>query len=428
MEITICDGKKELAVFDALKVRAGEVDTKVTAQVQAIIADVKARGDAALRDYALRFDKFGGDCFEVPREEIEAAYANCDEKLKSALHRATDNIKRFHERQKQQSWLTTEADGVILGQRVRGLRRVGVYVPYGTAPLPSSVLMNVIPAKIAEVKEIIMVTPPWQGKADQTILAAAHIAGVDRVFLLGSAWAMAALAFGTETVPQVDKIVGPANIYGAMAKKLLYGTVDIDMIAGPSEILVVADKTANPAWLAADLLSQAEHDVLAGVVLLSTSQNIAERTVAELERQLESLPRKEIATEALRNNAAILVCESMERAIALANAYAPEHLELCVENPLERLGEIENAGSVFLGHYTPESVGDYYAGPNHVLPTGGTPRFFSPLSVDDVAKKVQFVHYTRPALAAALGDIATIAEAEFLRAHANAARIRFEVE
>ena len=426
IDITICDGKKEIAVFDALKARGGEVDARVTERVLEIIADVKARGDEAVRAYTLKFDKVDLERFEVPREEIGRAAAECDPVLMKALLAARDNIWAFHERQKRQSWYTNGLDGVMLGQQIRGLHSVGVYVPGGTAPLISSVMMNVLPAKIAGVKEIIMVTPPWEGKANPAILAAAHVAGVDRVFLAGSAWACAALAYGTETIPKVDKIVGPGNIYVATAKKLLYGTVDIDMIAGPSEILVIADETANPVWLAADLLSQAEHDVLAGVVLLSTSQNIAERTVAELERQLAVLPRKDIATEALQNNAAVLVCESMTQAVELANAYAPEHLELCVANPLEMLGEIENAGSVFLGHYTPESVGDYYAGPNHVLPTGGTPRFFSPLSVDDFVKKQQFMFYTRPALERDLDDIVTIAEAELLRAHANAARVRFE--
>jgi len=424
--ITICDGKRELEIFAALEARGGEVDARVTAQVQAILADVKARGDAAVREYTLKFDKAALESFEVPREEIDEAFLQCDTGLILALRNAADNIWNFHTRQLRQSWHTNEANGVMLGQQIRGLHRVGVYVPGGTAPLISSVLMNVIPAKIAGVKEIIMVTPPWEGKANPAILAAAHIAGVDRVFLVGSAWACAALAYGTETIPKVDKIVGPGRIHVAIAKKLLYGTVDIDMIAGPSEILVIADETANPAWLAADLLSQAEHDVLAGVIMLSTSHNIAERTVAELERQLAELPRKDIAAEALRNNTAILVCESMEQAIELANAYAPEHLELCVANPLERLGEIENAGSVFLGHYTPESVGDYYAGPNHVLPTGGTPRFFSPLSVDDFVKKQQFIYYTKAALERDKDDIVTIAEAELLRAHANAARVRFE--
>ena len=428
MEITICDGKSELAVFEALKARGGEVDARVTVSVQAMIADVKARGDEAVREYTLKFDKADLADYEVPRAEIEQAFERCDETLMSALAAAENNIRDFHMRQVRQSWHTHGALGVMMGQQIRGLHRVAVYVPGGTAPLVSSVLMNVIPAKIAGVKEIVMLTPPWKGKANPAILAAAHIAGVDRIFLAGSAWAMAAAAFGTATVPKVDKIVGPANIYGATAKKLLYGTVDIDMIAGPSEILVIADETANPAWLAADLLSQAEHDVLAGAVLLSTSQNTAEATRKELERQLAALPRKDIAAQALRDNAAILVCESMEQAIALANAYAPEHLELCVNNPMELLGEIENAGSVFLGHYTPEPVGDYFAGPNHVLPTGGTPRFFSPLSVDDFVKKMQFVHYTKPALARDLAGIVTLAEAEFLEAHANAAKIRFAEE
>ena len=426
MLITICDGKKEIAVFDALKARGGEVDARVTERVLEIIADVKSRGDEAVRAYTLKFDKVDLERFEVPREEIGRAAQACDPVLMKALLAARDNIWAFHERQKRQSWYTNGPDGVMLGQQIRGLHSVGVYVPGGTAPLISSVMMNVLPAKIAGVKEIIMVTPPWEGKANPAILAAAHVAGVDRVFLAGSAWACAALAYGTETIPKVDKIVGPGNIYVATAKKLLYGTVDIDMIAGPSEILVIADETANPVWLAADLLSQAEHDTMAGIIFLSTSHNMAERTAIELERQLAVLPRRDIATEALQNNAAILVCESMEQAVELANAYAPEHLELCVANPLEMLGEIENAGSVFLGHYTPESVGDYYAGPNHVLPTGGTPRFFSPLSVDDFVKKQQFMFYTRPALERDLDDIVTIAEAELLDAHARAAKVRFE--
>jgi len=412
-------------VFERLKTRTGEVDARVTAVVLEVIDDVRLRGDAALRDYSIKFDKTNLQRFEIPREEIEAAYEACDDNLRQALHRAHDHIWAFHEKQKQQSFFTNEAHGAMLGQKVRGLHRVGVYVPGGTAPLPSSVLMNVVPAKIAGVREIIMATPPWEGKPNPTTLVAAYIAGVDRVLLMGGAQAIAAMAYGTETVPQVDKIVGPGNIYVATAKKLLFGQVDIDMIAGPSEILIVADESANPAWLATDLLSQAEHDVLAGVVLLSTSHNIAKRTIEELKLQLEQLPRKDIAIQALESNGAILVCETLQQALAYANRYAPEHLELCVNNPLELLGEIDNAGSVFLGHYTPESVGDYYAGPNHVLPTGGTPRFFSPLSVDDFVKKVQFVYYTKEALQEARDDIVAIAEAEFLQAHANAANIRF---
>jgi histidinol dehydrogenase len=272
-----------------------------------------------------------------------------------------------------------------------------------------------------------MATPEQKGGgAEKNILAAAFVAGVDRVFLMGGTYVMGALAYGTETIPKVDKIVGPANIFGATAKKLLYGIVDIDMIAGPSEILIVADETANPAWLAADMLSQAEHDTLASAILLSTSHNISAECTKELETQLEKLPRSDIAREALRNFGAIFVCESVDQALQYANEFAPEHLELCVQNPMEYLGAIENTGSVFLGHYTPESVGDYYAGPNHVLPTGGTPRFFSPLSVDDFVKKLQFIHYTRPSLEEALDAVVTIAEAEGLTAHANAARVRFE--
>lgn len=424
LPVTVCDGVKERAVFDTLKARGGEVDAKTTAIVQALIADVRARGDEAVREYTLRFDKADLAQFEVPRAEIEQAYAQCDETLKGALARAKDHIWEFHERQKQQSFFTADANGTMLGQRVRGLQRVGVYVPGGTAPLLSSVLMNVIPAKIAGVQEIIMAVPPWQGKAHPDILAAAYAAGVDRVFLVGGAQAVAALACGTESIPQVDKIVGPGNIFVATAKKLLYGTVDIDMIAGPSEILIVADETANPAWLAADLLSQAEHDTLASAILLSTSHNIAEQTVIELEKQLAALPRKDIAEASLRDFGAIFACESVAQAIEYANEFAPEHLELCTANPMELLGSIDNAGSVFLGHYTPESTGDYYAGPNHVLPTGGTPRFFSPLSVDDFVKKVQFIQYTRPALEAACEDIVTLAVAEELQGHANAAKIR----
>jgi histidinol dehydrogenase len=425
MNITACNGKDELALFAKLKARAGETDTKVTAIVQDIIAGVKARGDAALRDYTLRFDKAELECFEVPREEIEAAAAGLEPALRSAMESAAANIRDFHARQKQQSWFTTDVHGVMLGQRVRGLRRVGVYVPGGTAVLPSSVLMNVIPARIAGVKEVVMVTPPWHGKADTNILAAAHIAGVDRVFLLGGAQAVAALAYGTETIPRVDKIVGPGNIFVATAKKLLYGQLDNDMIAGPSEILVIADESANPVWLAADLLSQAEHDKLASVLLLCTTREMAEQTARAIEKQLSVLPRKEIAAEALERFGAILVCESMAQALHYANDFAPEHLELCVREPMGLLGKIDNAGSVFLGHYTPESVGDYYAGPNHVLPTGGTPRFFSPLSVDDFVKKLQFIQYTAPALAEACGAIEILAGAEGLEAHANAARVRF---
>ena len=314
-----------------------------------------------------------------------------------------------------------------MGQRVRGLHRVGIYVPGGTAAYPSSVLMNAIPAKIAEVGEIIMVTPPAKGgKPNPDIMAAALVAGVDRVFLIGGAQAVAALAYGTETVPKVDKIVGPGNIFVATAKKHLYGTVDIDMIAGPSEILIVADETAKPAYLAADLMSQAEHDRMASAILITTSEKLAQETVAQLQEQMQHLSRREIIEESLTNFGAIIVCETMDEAEEFANDLAPEHLEVCCANPMEYVGRLDNAGSVFLGNYSPEPLGDYFAGPNHVLPTSGTARFFSPLSVDSFVKKSSFIYYTQPALQAASEDIIRLAETEGLTAHANSIRVRGE--
>ncbi len=316
---------------------------------------------------------------------------------------------------------------MILGQRIRGLRRVGIYVPGGTAAYPSSVLMNAIPAKIAGVEEIIMVTPPGKdGTANPDILAAAKIAGVDRVFLMGGAQAVAALAYGTETVPQVDKIVGPGNIFVATAKKLLFGTVDIDMIAGPSEILIVADESADPKFLAADLMSQAEHDKLASAILLTTSAELANKTAEELERQMQTLSRREIIRQSLDDFGAIIVCNNLDEAVDFANELAPEHLEMAVKNPMEYIGRVDNAGSVFLGHFAPEPLGDYFAGPNHVLPTGGTARFFSPLSVDSFVKKSSFIYYTEDALREAKDDIVKLADTEGLTAHANSVKVRFE--
>lgn len=313
-----------------------------------------------------------------------------------------------------------------MGQRIRGLKRVGLYVPGGTAAYPSSVLMNAIPAKIAGVEEVIMVTPPLKdGSANPDILVAAALAGVDRIFLMGGAQAVGALAYGTETIPKVDKIVGPGNIYVATAKRILYGVVDIDMIAGPSEILVMADSTANPKFLAADLMSQAEHDVLASSILLTTDKAIAEATLAELERQLAGLSRKEIIEKSLTNYGAVIVCRSVEEMVDLANELAPEHLEVMLENPMAYLGRLDNAGSVFLGQYAPEPLGDYYAGPNHVLPTSGTARFFSPLGVDSFIKKSSYIYYTEEALRAAQEDIVCIAEREQLTAHANSIKVRF---
>ena len=421
------DGKSEEILISQLKERSGEVDKAVTAAVSEILENVKKNGDKAVCEYTVKFDGKAPEKAEISKEEIDAAVEQCDKFFLESLKKAALNINDFHARQKQQSWLTTKENGVILGQRVRGLSRVGIYVPGGTAAYPSSVLMNAIPAKIAGVGEIIMVTPPAKdGKPNPDILAAAKIAGVDRVFLMGGAQAVAALAFGTETVPKVDKIVGPGNIFVATAKKLLYGTVDIDMVAGPSEILIVADESANPKFLAADLMSQAEHDVLASSILITTSAKIAEETKAELKRQCAALSRKDIIEKSLKDFGAIIICDSMDKAVNFANRLAPEHLEMCVENPMEYIGRMDNAGSVFLGNFSPEPLGDYFAGPNHVLPTSGTARFFSPLSVDSFIKKSSFIYYTEDALKAEKDNVISLAETEGLTAHANSIKVRFE--
>ena len=426
IQVAKADGVCERRLIEQLKQRSGEIDRSVTAAVTEILDQVRLYGDTAVREYTMKFDGSVPENAEVPKEVLDAALETCDQKFVYALYRAADNIRDFHARQKQQSWLEPGADGVILGQRIRALHRVGIYVPGGTAAYPSSVLMNAIPAKIAGVKEIIMVTPPQKdGNPNPDILAAAKIAGVDRVFLMGGAQAVAALAYGTETVPKVDKIVGPGNIYVATAKKLLYGTVDIDMIAGPSEILVVADETANPKFLAADLMSQAEHDKMASAILLTTSTTVANKTVEELERQMQTLSRREIIEQSLTDFGAIIVCNSIDEAVDFANELAPEHLEMAVQNPLEYIGRIDNAGSVFLGQYSPEPLGDYFAGPNHVLPTSGTARFFSPLSVDSFIKKSSFIYYTQDALSKAKDDIIKLAETEGLTAHANSIQVRF---
>ena len=393
------DGKSEEILISQLKERSGEVDKAVTAAVSEILENVKKNGDKAVCEYTVKFDGKAPEKAEISKEEIDAAVEQCDKFFLESLKKAALNIKDFHARQKQQSWLTTKENGVILGQRVRGFSRVGIYVPGGTAAYPSSVLMNAIPAKIA---------------------------GVDRVFLMGGAQAVAALAFGTETVPKVDKIVGPGNIFVATAKKLLYGTVDIDMVAGPSEILIVADESANPKFLAADLMSQAEHDVLASSILITTSAKIAEETKAELKRQCAALSRKDIIEKSLKDFGAIIICDSMDKAVNFANRLAPEHLEMCVENPMEYIGRMDNAGSVFLGNFSPEPLGDYFAGPNHVLPTSGTARFFSPLSVDSFIKKSSFIYYTEDALKAEKDNVISLAETEGLTAHANSIKVRFE--
>lgn len=426
IRIAKADGVSERELINQLKARSGEIDRKVTSAVTDILNNVKQNGDDAVREYTLKFDGHMPSKFEISREEIDSSPDKCDRDFILALYKAADNIRDFHARQKQQSWLEPKQNGVILGQRIRGLKRVGVYVPGGTAAYPSSVLMNVIPAKIAGVKEIVMVTPPQKdGTANPDILAAAKIAGVDRVFLMGGAQAVAALAYGTQSVPKVDKIVGPGNIFVATAKKLLYGTVDIDMIAGPSEILIVADKSANPKFLAADLMSQAEHDKMASAILLTTSEETANETAKELSRQMQTLERKDIIEQSLNDSGAIIVCKDISEAVDFANELAPEHLELAVENPMEYIGRVDNAGSVFLGHYSPEPLGDYFAGPNHVLPTSGTARFFSPLSVDSFIKKSSFIYYTEPALSEAKDDIIKLAETEGLTAHANSIKVRF---
>lgn len=423
----IADGKSEIEFLKEVEKRNGETDKKVTEIVSEIIENVKENGDKAVKEYTEKFDGKLPEYYEVPLDVIHDALEEADEDFVNALLDAMENIAAFHHRQKEQGFIDPHDNGVILGQRVRGLERVGLYVPGGTAAYPSSVLMNAIPAKIAGVKEIIMVTPPLKyGTPNKDILVAASVCGVDRVFLAGGAQAVAALAYGTETIPKVDKIVGPGNIFVATAKKLLYGKVDIDMIAGPSEILVVADETAEPKYLAADLMSQAEHDKLASAILITTSEKIADETIAELDRQVKELSRREIIEKSLSDYGAVIVADCLECAIELANELAPEHLELQVENPLQYIGQIDNAGSVFLGKYAPEPLGDYFAGPNHVLPTSGTARFFSPLSVNSFTKRSSFIYYTEQALLDARDDIVCIAEKEGLTAHANAIKVRFE--
>lgn len=423
------NGKAEFDYLAKVRERSRSTDKDVTEIVKTIIDNVRSNGDKAVREYTIKFDGKAPEYFEIPREVIDSAEEQCEKEFIETLKKAAANISDFHERQKQQSWLTTKENGVILGQRVRGLEKVGLYVPGGTAAYPSSVLMNAIPAKIAGVKELIMVTPPLKnGKPNPDIMAAAKIAGVDRIFLMGGAQAIAALAYGTESVPKVDKIVGPGNIFVATAKKLVYGIVDIDMIAGPSEILVLADESANPKFLAADLMSQAEHDRLASAILVTNSKKVADETIKELDRQMQTLSRKEIIDESLTNYGAVIICETMEKAVEMANGLAPEHLEVCCDNPMEYIGKLDNAGSVFLGNYSPEPLGDYFAGPNHVLPTSGTARFFSPLSVDSFIKKSSFIYYTEDALRNDKDDIVRFANTEGLTAHANSIIVRFEEE
>ncbi len=405
-----------------------EPTVDVAGVVRDIIADVRSRGDAALLEYSRKFDRAELTALEVTPEEWDAAIAQVEPSFLEVLKRSAANIEAFHRRQIRSGFVISDRDGVVLGQKITPLARVGLYIPGGTASYPSSVLMNAIPAKLAGVPEVIMVTPATGGQLNPAILAAAKIAGVDRVFQVGGAQAVAALAYGTETVPQVDKIVGPGNAYVAEAKRQVFGQVAIDMIAGPSEILIVADGTCEPRFVAADLLSQAEHDKLASAVLVTDSRILAHAVAAEVERQLSELPREEIARASIEQNGKIIVAESLEQAIDIANELAPEHLELSMDNPFDYLSRVQNAGSIFLGKYCPEALGDYFAGPNHTLPTMGTARFSSPLSVDDFIKKSSFTYYTPEALSAVAGDVAAFAEREGLRAHARSALIRFEKE
>jgi histidinol dehydrogenase len=431
------DGSAEFSALKNLEERAEARDREAEAVVAAILEAVQRDGDAALRRCGEQFDGGLPEERDLGAAAMKAAFESADEGFRGALTRAADNIRRYHERQVAEGYEIRREGGVVLGQTIMGLERVGLYVPGGAASYPSTVLMNAIPARLAGVKELILLTPPalCKGKDGRTrraanpdVLAAAFAAGVDRVVLAGGAQAIAALAYGTESIPRVDKIVGPGNLYVATAKRMLFGKVDIDMIAGPSEILVMADAGAEPAWIAADMLSQAEHDANAAAILLTTSAQTAERTLSELTAQVEALERREIIRASLKDFGLAVICRSAEEMADLANRIAPEHLEILMEAPMEMLAKIKNAGSVFCGPYSPEPLGDYYAGPNHVLPTSGSARFASPLGVYDFVKRMSYTHYTKEALAAAKEDILQIAGREGLTAHARAVSIRFETD
>lgn len=404
----------------------GTAETDVSDIVADILAEVRQKGDAALLAYAKPFDKADLQALEVSEAEIDAAFQKVEPAFIAVLQQAAENIRAFHRRQVRNSFVIT-GDGIVTGQKITPIAKVGLYVPGGTAAYPSTVLMDAIPAKIAGCKEICITTPALpDGSINPVILAAAKIAGVDRIFKTGGAQAVAALAYGTQSVPKVDKIVGPGNAFVAEAKRQVFGLVAIDMIAGPSEILVIADGKSNAAYVAADMLSQAEHDKMASAVLVTDSLALAEAVSAELERQLALLPREEIARTSIEQNGKIIVADRLDDVIAVANEIAPEHLELCVDNPFDYLDKIENAGSIFLGRYCPEALGDYFAGPNHTLPTSGTARFSSPLSVDDFVKKSQYTYYTKDALGAVADQIALFAQKEGLEAHAKSVTIRMD--
>jgi histidinol dehydrogenase len=428
--ITDLTGANRDALLAKLAGRERGIPENVRKTVAAIVDDVHKRGDTALLEYTARFDSVSMQARQmlVTKAEIDAAFAAVPQEVVRAMERAAENIQVFHSRQVQQSWLDM-GNGSALGQKITPLGRVGVYVPGGRAAYPSSVLMNVIPAKVAGVGEVVMATPPMKdGSVYANTLVAARIAGVDRIYKMGGAQAVAALAFGTETVPRVDKITGPGNIYVAAAKREVFGYCGIDMIAGPSEVLIVADGSANPRYAAADMLAQAEHDPMASALLITDSRDLAGQVIAELERQLAGLNRKDVASSSLRDYGAVILSGSLAEAISLANELAPEHMELLVTEPLKWLGAVKNAGAIFLGPASPEPLGDYMAGPNHVLPTGGTARFFSPLSVDDFVKKSSVIYYSKEMLRDVYQDIALFAKSEGLDAHAKSALIRFEEE
>ena len=404
-----------------------EPKVNVEAVVSEIIANVRAEGDRALLSYCEKFDKCKLTALQVSQEEIDDAFSTVSPEFIEILKKAAANIRKFHEKQVRNSFILTDTPGVVIGQKVTPVDKAGLYVPGGTAAYPSTVLMDSIPAKIAGVREVVMVTPPnGEGKINPVILAAAKIAGINKIFKVGGAQAIAALAYGTKSIPKVDKIVGPGNAFVAEAKKQVFGRVSIDMIAGPSEILIVADGASNPRHVAADLLSQAEHDKLASAVLVTDSAELAEKVKAELEIQIPLLERADIARASIDQNGKIIVADDLRQAIDIANEIAPEHLELCVDNPFDYLDSIRHAGSIFMGRNCPEALGDYFAGPNHTLPTSGTAKFSSPLGVDDFIKKVQYTYYTKDALAEVAHDVATFAQAEGLTAHARSATIRME--
>lgn len=431
MHIEKLDSSTKKNLLEDLLKRSPNSYGKYEASVKEILDNVQNRRDEAVFAYTKQFD--GADInasnIQVTEEEIKEAYSLVDDSLLAVIRKAKKNIEVYHEKQRQYSWFDSRPDGTILGQKVTALARVGVYVPGGKAAYPSSVLMNIMPAKVAGVEEIIMVTPPGKdGKVTPTTLVAANEAGADKIYKVGGAQAIAALAFGTESIPKVDKIVGPGNIYVALAKKSVYGYVSIDSVAGPSEILVLADDTANPRYVAADLLSQAEHDEMASAILVTTSMELAEKVSAQVDEFVRELSRGQIIQKSLDNYGHILVADTLQDAIDAANEIASEHLEIMTANPFDVMTRIRNAGAIFIGEYSSEPLGDYFAGPNHVLPTNGTAKFFSPLSVDDFIKKSSIISYSREALEAIHGDIEAFAEAEHLTAHANSIRVRFPEE